>query len=185
MIDVRNYISLIAPRNYFQYARLMPVQLRTTSASETFRSLMTAFMRLNAILSDEMDAETGVSLERYGILLMLSQAEAGTMRPSELADGLPITRSGTTRLVDRLERDGLVERRSCDTDRRGNLVGLTREGDEVFREAGRVHLRGIDEHFGSHLTRNEMKELRRIMYKLADSVEANTLPMIEAPSDSN
>ncbi len=100
----------------------------------------------------EMETETGMPLERYGILMMLGQAEDGMMRPSELADSLPITRSGTTRLVDRLEHDGLVERRSCDTDRRGNLVALTAEGERIFRKAGRVHLRGIDEHVGSHLT---------------------------------
>ncbi len=111
-----------------------------------------------------------MSLEWYGILLMLSQAEDGVMRPSELADVLPLTRSGTTRLVDRLERDGLVERRSCDTDRRGNFVRLTPRGEKIFRKAGRVHLRGIDQHIGSHLTRDEMKELRRILTKLADSV---------------
>lgn len=156
----------------------MAVKLRTTEASETFRALMTAYVRVNGILTDEMDIKTGMSLERYGILLMLSQADDGTMRPSELADLLPLTRSGTTRLVDRLERDGLVERRSCPTDRRGNLVALTPEGERAFRKAGRVHLRGIDEHIGSHLSGDEMAELRRILTKLADSVGGDALALI-------
>ncbi len=94
------------------------------------------------------------------------------MRPSDLADALPITRSGTTRLVDRLEQDGLVERRSCESDRRGNLILLTREGHEIFREAGRVHLRGIDEHIGSQLTEDDMAQLRRLLAKLTGSHES-------------
>jgi DNA-binding MarR family transcriptional regulator len=145
----------------------MAVNLRTTDASETFRALMTAVTRVNAILADEMEVEIGMSLERYGILLMLSQAEDGAMRPSELADGLPLTRSGTTRLVDRFERDGLIERRSCPTDRRGNLVALTSEGERAFRKAGRVHLRGIDEHVGSHLTGGELAQLAKLLEKLS------------------
>ncbi len=169
--------------NYFLYACSMTVNLRTTDASETFRALMTAVTRVNAILAHEMDVEIGMSLEWYGILLMLSQAEDGAMRPSELADGLPLTRSGTTRLVDRLERAGLIERRSCPTDRRGNLVALTSEGERAFRKAGRVHLRGIDEHIGSHLTGDEMVELRRILTKLADSVEGDALALIGEAAD--
>ena len=149
----------------------MAIELRTTDASATWRALITAFSRLEGVLAAEMKAETGMAMERYGILLMLAQAEDGAMRPSDLADALPITRSGTTRLVDRLEGDGLVVRRSCESDRRGNLIVLTAKGEEIFREAGRVHLRGIDEHIGAQLTKQEMNDLRRILAKLSDRVE--------------
>ena len=162
--------GVVEQRNYFMYAEAMPVQLRTTEGSATWRALITAFSQVEGILAREMEEETGMAMERYGILLMLAQAEDGSMRPSDLADALPITRSGTTRLVDRLERDGLVERRSCETDRRGNLVQLTPEGASSFRQAGRVHLRGIDEHVGSNLTADELKELRRILLKLSSNV---------------
>ena len=168
MIVLRNYIRLLESRNYLRYAEYMAIELRTTEASATWRALITAFSRLEGILAAEMKAETGMALERYGILLMLAQAEDGAMRPSDLAEALPITRSGTTRLVDRLEQDGLVERRSYESDRRGNLILLTRKGREIFREAGRVHLRGIDEHIGSRLTKDEMDELRRLLAKLTD-----------------
>ncbi|NQV06261.1 MarR family transcriptional regulator [bacterium] len=161
----------------------MPVQLRTTEASETWRALITAFTRVNGVLADEMDAETEVSLERYGILLMLSQAKDAAMRPSDLADGLRLSRSGTTRLIDRLEREGLVERRSCDTDGRGSLVALTPEGEGIFRTAGRVHLRGIDKHLGAHLTGEDMAQLRRILTKLAEAVDGDALASIGTTSD--
>jgi DNA-binding MarR family transcriptional regulator len=145
----------------------MAVKLKTTEASATWRALLVAFTSVGRSLADEMEAETGLSLERYEILLMLSQTEGGAMRPSALADDRRLSRSGATRLIDRLERDGLVERRSCDTDRRGSFVALTPEGEEAFRRAGRVHLRGIDEHVGSHLSPGEMAEIRRVLAKLA------------------
>jgi DNA-binding MarR family transcriptional regulator len=156
----------------------MAVKLRTTDASETWRAIITAFTRVNGVLADEMASETDVSLEWYGILLMLTQADGGAMRPSEVADGIGLSRSATTRLVDRLERDGLVKRDTCPTDRRGSFVSLTPRGERLFMSAGRVHLRGIDEHVGSHLTAQEMADLRRILTKLADAVGGEALAMI-------
>lgn len=151
----------------------MTVRLRTSAASAAWRALIIAFTRVRGVLADEMDAEVAMPLERYEILLMLSQADGAAMRPSQLADGQRISRSGATRLIDRLERDGLVERRSCDTDRRGSLVALTAQGEEAFRTAGRVHLRGIDQHVGSHLTGDELAELDRLLTKLADAVASH------------
>lgn len=175
---------MVAQCNYFVYASSMAVKLRTTEASETWRAVITAFTRINAVLAEEMETDTEVSLEWYSILLMLSQVEDGMMRPSDIADSLGLSRSGTTRLIDRLERDGLVERRSCGTDRRGTFVGLTTDGEQRFREAGRVHLRGINEHVGSHLTSDEMADVRRILTKLADSANRKELAMISQTSES-
>lgn len=156
----------------------MALKLRTTEASETWRAVITAFTRVNGVLAEEMASETDVSLEWYSILLMLTQADGGAMRPSELADGIGLSRSATTRLVDRLERDGLVKRETCPTDRRGSFVSLTVRGEELFTRAGRVHLRGIDQHVGSHLTAQEMADLRRILAKLADSVGGDALALL-------
>ena len=102
------------------------------------------------------------------------------MRPSELADQVGLSRSATTRLIDRLEGEGLVQRRQCPADGRGALVGLTGEGEKVFRRAGRVHLRGIDEHVGSHLSLDELAELRTLLTKLAVGVEGTALSMMGA-----
>ena len=145
---------------------------------------MTAFTRVNGVLAKEMDAESDLSLDWYGILLMLSQAEEGAMRPSELADQVSLSRSATTRLIDRMERNGLVERRSCRADRRGRFVALTPQGETVFRQAGRIHLRGIDQHVGSHLTAGEMADLRRILRKLSDGVDSDAMSMINSSPGS-
>lgn len=178
MVVLRNYITMVARCNYFGYAADMPVPLRTTEASETWRAVITAFTRVNSVLADEMATETGLPLDWYGILLTLSQAEEGAMRASELADHMGMSRSGATRFVDRLEREGLVERRNCGSDRRGTFIALTPKGEEVFRAAGRVHLRGIDEHLGAHLTAAEMADLRRILTKLAEGVDGEALAII-------
>lgn len=144
----------------------MAIPLRTTEATETFQLLQVALANLRDTLDNELVSEVGVPLERYGILLMLARAEDGTLRPADLAATFRLTASGVSRLIDRLVADGLLERRTHPDDRRCTLVAMTAEGEAVFRRAGRVHLRGIDEHIGSVLTKAEMAELRRILVKL-------------------
>ena len=151
------------------------VKIRTTPASDAWRNVMTAFTRVNAVLAKEMQAETTISLEWYAILLILAQSEEASLRPSDLADLTGLSRSATTRLVDRLERSGLVERRACESDRRVTFVVLTPRGEEVFKEAGRVHLRGIGEHVGSHLTSDELAQISALLGKLAEGVGGDAL----------
>ncbi|MEZ5174725.1 MAG: MarR family transcriptional regulator [Acidimicrobiia bacterium] len=151
------------------------VKMKSTPASDAWRSVMTAFTRVNTVLSREMSDEMGISLEWYSILLILAQSDEASMRPSDLADQIGLSRSATTRFIDRLESDGLVERRSCASDRRGTFVALTPRGAEVFTEAGRVHLRGIEEHVGSHLTGEELARLEVLLGKLARRVGGNAL----------
>jgi len=103
----------------------MGVELRVTEATETYGMLRSTLSQLHDLLAQEMEHEVGMPFERYSILLMLTQADGGALRPSELADALPITSSGVTRLIDRLERDGVVERRACTTDGRGTFVAMT------------------------------------------------------------
>lgn len=150
----------------------MAIRFRNTEATETYALLRSTFTHVCDLLAREMEDETGLPFDRYSLLLMLAQADGGELRPSDLADVLPITPSGVTRLIDRLERDGVVERRACAADGRGTIVALTEHGEKVFRRAGRVHLRGIEQHIGAKLTSGEMAELRRIMTKLATGIDA-------------
>jgi DNA-binding MarR family transcriptional regulator len=140
--------------------------------------MMIAFTRINAVLATEMDNESDISLDWYSILLMLSQADGGAMRASDMADQVGLSRSATTRLVDRLERDGLVERRACGSDRRGTFVSLTPKGEETFISAGRIHLRGIDEHVGAHLNAAESRQLTSLLTKLAEGVDGTALSLL-------
>ena len=151
------------------------VQIKVTPASDAWRSVMTASTRVNSILAQEMEAETSLSLDWYGILLILAQSDHAAMRPSDLAAQIGLSRSATTRLVDRLEHSGLVDRRACGSDRRGTFVTLTPQGHQAFTSAGRVHLRGIDEHVGSHLTEDDLAQLGALLSKLADGVGGSAL----------
>ena len=162
----------------------MPVKIKVTPASDTWRQMMTAYMRVNTVLAREMEDETPISLEWYSILLMLAQTDQGAMRPSELADLVGLSRSATTRLIDRIEAQGLVERRACGSDRRGTFVVLTPVGVDVFKQAGRVHLRGIDEHVGSHLTNAELAQLGDLLEKLAGAVGGDALAIFEGEAAS-
>jgi DNA-binding MarR family transcriptional regulator len=87
----------------------------------------------------------------------------------ELAEGMILSKSAATRLVDRLERRGLVTRTVCDEDRRGMEVGLTPEGRDVFLEAGRLHYRGIEEHFGTHLSGGELATITEALTRVAEA----------------
>ncbi len=126
-----------------------------------------AFTGVHYQLADELEDRCELPIESYEILLMLYEAGPDGLRPSEIATRRRVSRSGATRLIDRLERDGLVERQVCDDDRRGNLVTLTSAGRKTFARAGRVHLDGIQRLVGSKLTEAETTELRRILTKLS------------------
>ena len=95
------------------------------------------------------------------------------MRMSDLALGIVLTRSGVTRLVDRLERDGLVERSHCTTDGRGAEAVLTEAGLERLRAASKVHLRGIDEYYFERVSEADQAVVGRVMAEVADGLRAS------------
>ena len=77
-----------------------------------------------------------------------------------------LSRSGLTRLVDRLAREGMVERQSCPSDARGTLAVLTETGLQRLRDAWPTHLRGVAEHVTSKLTTEEVEQLTALLAKL-------------------
>ena len=81
------------------------------------------------------------------------------MRMSELADLALISRSAATRLVDKIEEAGYVERHICPTDRRGMVVSLTAEGRRVQERAAPIVLRGLERHFGRYLDEAEAEAM--------------------------
>lgn len=115
-----------------------------------------------AQLDDELEREHGLPLVSYEVLLYLADAPDHELRMGELADRLLLSRSGLTRLVDRLATRGLVERHSCPSDRRGTFARLTDEGLARFREARPTHLRGVREHFLDHISQRDLDRLAAI-----------------------
>jgi DNA-binding MarR family transcriptional regulator len=109
-----------------------------------------------------------MALTDYDVLVQLANAGERRLRMSELADRLLLSRSGVTRLVDRLQAGGLVERMSCDSDRRGQWASLTDAGYDRLRRASPVHLRGVASHFLDRLSGEELSELERTLARLAE-----------------
>jgi DNA-binding MarR family transcriptional regulator len=129
-------------------------------------SFLRAHAAVTAKLERELLAERGLSLAWYDVLLQLRRA-GGEVRMQQLARSVLLSKSGLTRLVDRMEAAGLVARRSCPTDRRGTFVRLTQAGRDAFRAAAPIHLRGIEEHFTSRLDEADRRALRTALDKLA------------------
>jgi len=113
-------------------------------------------LRTHAALTRALDAELleahGLPLTSYEVLLFLADAPEGRMRMSELADGVLLSRSGLTRLVDRLARAGLLERVRCDEDARGWFAVITDKGRALFEQARETHLSGVRRLFLSRIT---------------------------------
>ncbi|CAA9259167.1 MAG: hypothetical protein AVDCRST_MAG50-2910 [uncultured Acidimicrobiales bacterium] len=121
---------------------------------EAWRSLLEAHAALTEVLEDELLAACGLPLAWYEVLLHLHEG-GGRSRMQELAYSVLLSKSGVTRLVDRMVVAGLVVRESCPNDRRGTLAVLTDDGRSKLRAASPVHLRGVQEHFGRFVTPDE------------------------------
>ena len=132
-----------------------------------WRAFLEANARTIRHLERELADECDLPLTWYDALVQLHEA-GGTMRVGDLADHLLISRSATTRFVDRLERNNLIAREVCDEDRRGMLVVLTQHGNATLRKAAPTHLRGISQYFGSKLSAKEADQLAVIMGKLIE-----------------
>ena len=128
------------------------------------------FLRAHHVVTDTLDEELSreqdLPLGSYEVLLHLSEADGQALRMSELAEQVMLSRSGVSRLVDRLVSDGLVERHTCQSDGRGVYAALTAQGLRRLRLAALTHLRGVREHFTDRLSDRELDELARLLDKL-------------------
>lgn len=132
---------------------------------EAWCLFLEAHASLMRVLQRELMDERQLPLTWYDVLVQLEEA-GGSLRMHELADRLLLSRSATTRFVERVEKRDLVERRTCPEDRRGTHVVLTEDGRETLRSAAPVHLAGVDEHFAGRLTRSDTTALINAMKKL-------------------
>ena len=131
-----------------------------------------AFVRAHAQVSRRMDedlrAEHGLSLQEYVALLFLAEAPDRRLRMGRLADAWTLSKSGATRLIDRLVDDGLVARVSCSSDLRGAEAALTEPGLNRLRTAAPTHLRGIAQYFLSGVDGEDLEVIERTMLGVAD-----------------
>jgi DNA-binding MarR family transcriptional regulator len=133
---------------------------------EAWRAFIRAQSELIRTLDRELETEQGLPITFFDVLAQLTGA-GGRLRMSELADAVLLSRSGVTRLVDRMERDGLVKREHCPTDRRAMYTTITPAGKRALAKARPVHLRGVAEHFARHLSDEEAKTLAAALGRMA------------------
>lgn len=132
-----------------------------------WRGLLRAHASLARLVDSELDSEHGLPMSSYEVLHHLHEAERERMRMCDLADQAQMSRSGLTRLVDRLEREGLLERCSCTHDARGAYACLTAEGRRRLRAARGTHLAVVREHFLSRFSAGELSALAEVWERIA------------------
>ncbi|HEY4915398.1 MAG TPA: MarR family transcriptional regulator [Solirubrobacteraceae bacterium] len=139
----------------------------TLGELRAWRGLLRAHACLAKRLDSELEQAHGLPMSSYEVLHHLEETTGGRMRMCELAEQAQLSRSGLTRLIDRMERDGLVERCSCDHDARGSYACLTDGGRERLQEARGTHLAVIREQFFSHFSEAELGTLADMWERIA------------------
>ena len=143
-----------------------PLEPRDSRLSP-WRAFLLAHARIVRRLDEELRAEHDLSIGEYYALVTIAQAPERRIRMRQLADEVILSKSGVTRLIDRLVDDGLVERSACLSDARGAEAVLTDRGLARLRAASTTHLRGINEHFLAVLGRDELAAVERTMTTVA------------------
>lgn len=123
--------------------------------------------RVMRLLERELKAEHDLGLSEYDVLHRLQDAEEHCLRMSELAEALLYSTGGLTRLVDRMEKRGFVERATFAADRRVTRVAITDQGRDALRRASGTHLRGLQRHFGSQLREEELPAVSSFLTRFA------------------
>lgn len=118
-------------------------------------------------LETELAEARELPLASYDVLVQLSEAPKRRLRMTELAERVLLSRSGLTRLVDRLEREGLVCREPCPDDARGLFAVATERGINRLRDASLVHLDGVVRHFVGRFTPSELVVLGQLVGRLS------------------
>ena len=135
-----------------------------------WRAFMEAHARITGQLSRELQSEEGLLLTWYDVLVQLSEAPDRRLRMQDLADRVLLSQSGLTRLVDRLQTEGYVERMRCTEDGRGTFAHLTPAGLAALRRTYPTHLRGVREWFTDGLSDEEAAVLARALRRVADGL---------------
>jgi DNA-binding MarR family transcriptional regulator len=138
-----------------------------------WRSFLRTHARVTRALDAELTAAHNLPLSSYEVLLFLENAPENKLRMAELADSVLLSRSGLTRMVDRLEQGGLVRRETCADDLRGFNAVLTEPGRAALRNARRTHLSGVRRLFLKHFTVEEQRLLGSYWERVLDGVDSD------------
>ena len=156
-------------REQLQRGQSQKEQSLSSPSAERLRAWRLYFesaLALLDVLDSELEREAGIPLRWYDVLVQLEESPEG-IPMNALAERILYSKSGFTRVVDRMEEAGLVRRVRPQHDRRSILVVLTKEGSDTMGNARRYHRDGIERHFSQHLSEHEIKTLTRALEKIS------------------
>ena len=145
----------------------------TPEQSRAWRAFLWAPTLIMRNLEREMRAADRLPLSWFDVLIHLYEAPQKRLRFQTLAESVVLSRSGLTRLVDRMEKAGVVRREQATDDRRGSYAVITREGRRLFERVEPRHVRRVDDHFARHLSAADLRGLTATLTKL---IAANEEP---------
>ena len=143
---------------------LTPCEMRA------WRGYMDGNQRLMEVLNRELQDSHDLSLADYRILVMLSESADGSLRMSDLADGVLSSRSRLTHQIRRMESQGIVVRDTCVEDGRGVLARITEEGRRRLAEAAPTHVAGVRNNLVDLLTPQELDVLADVFEKVDKAI---------------
>ncbi len=153
------------PGEHIPY-RVSDVKVKARSANQeqvtTWINLHQTVRVIQSLLEDRLRAATDLSWAEFELLMRLQVSAGHPLHMGEIADQLVGSPSGTTRIADRLEKDGLIVRETPRENRRVVQVTLTTRGKHVLAQADGVFREALHERFASHLSETELGEVRSV-----------------------
>ncbi len=139
---------------------------RSTNVEQVWEGLDRVHSSMTAALEHDLVPEAGMPLAWYEVLLNLSRSSGGMMRYQDLARVAGITNSGASRRLEQMTKAGLIERRSCPTDRRGVFAHITTKGQAAFKTAHKVFLNSLERNLGTSLKPGDAELISAALSKL-------------------
>lgn len=137
-------------------------------------AFLQAHSRATERLARELRDAENLPLTWYDVLVQLHAAPGHRLRMLELADAVLLSKSGLTRLIDRMEKADLVTRAACDSDRRGTYAQLTSQGLETLQATAPTHMRGVREHFCDLFDDEEAAVLERLLRRVSEAASGGS-----------
>ena len=143
----------------------MPAEL-STEHKEAWVAFLLSGAKVNREIDRRMEEAGVIDMAVYDVLLRLEEAPDRRMKMTDLAEAVIFSKSGITRLVDRLVKDGLVERQSCPSDRRRVHAFLTDKGLAVREHAWPFYREAIAELFAANMSQEEAVTIAKILGRM-------------------
>ncbi|OXM82888.1 MarR family winged helix-turn-helix transcriptional regulator [Paenibacillus rigui] len=138
-----------------------------------WRLFIKAHAKIIEFIERDLAAQKKVPLTTYDVLIALFEAPDRRLRFSELNRKVVLSKSGLTRMIDRLEREGLIQREKSEEDRRGAYAVLTDEGENQLRKAWPIYARGIKQYFAASLSDEEVEILTRSLGLIYNELQSS------------